>query len=146
MWPPAARWTAPASLACWQTLARAGDLRAADWLARAHRALLAQADAISDATLRQGFLQNIPHHREILAAWAQRNGPAESLAFDGLSVCLGVERRAAQRRPGRPTGRTRRLEVDIRVWGATQLTVVAVGLGQLLSFAIVGCAAVCARV
>jgi hypothetical protein len=37
---------------------------------------MAQADAISrntaDATVRQGFLQNIPHHREIVAAWAKR--------------------------------------------------------------------------
>jgi hypothetical protein len=64
-------------LNCHQALARAGDPRAADWLARAHSALMAQADAISrsttDATLRQGFLQNIPHHREIVAAWAKRD-------------------------------------------------------------------------
>jgi hypothetical protein len=26
--------------------------------------------AIADAALRQGFLQNIPAHREIVAAWA----------------------------------------------------------------------------
>jgi len=43
---------------------------------------MAQADAISrsttDATLREGFLQNIPHHREIVAAWAKRDGARES--------------------------------------------------------------------
>ena len=61
-------------LTCHQTLARAGDPAAADWLARAHTALMAQADAISrpsaDPALRHGFLNNIPHHREIVAAWA----------------------------------------------------------------------------
>ena len=63
-------------LTCHQALARAGDPRAADWLARAHSALMAQSDAITrhspDAALRHGFLQNIPHHREIVAAWDGR--------------------------------------------------------------------------
>jgi tetratricopeptide (TPR) repeat protein len=63
-----------------QALAHAGDPRAADWLSRAHTALMAQADAITrhspDATLRQGFLHNIPHHREIVAAWALRDTAA----------------------------------------------------------------------
>jgi class 3 adenylate cyclase/tetratricopeptide (TPR) repeat protein len=60
-------------LTCHQALARAGDPRAAEWLARAHTALMAQADAIGQsgggAELLQGFLQNIPHHREIVALW-----------------------------------------------------------------------------
>ena len=60
-------------LTCYQALDRSGDPRAADWLARAHAALLAQADTISDATLRQGFLHNLPHHREIVAAWAKHS-------------------------------------------------------------------------
>ena len=63
-------------LNCHQALARAGDPRAADWLARAHTALMTQAEAIGQssggAALRQGFLQNIPHHREIVALWAAR--------------------------------------------------------------------------
>jgi class 3 adenylate cyclase/tetratricopeptide (TPR) repeat protein len=63
-------------LTCHQVLAHAADPRADAWLVRAHGALMAQADAISrntaDATVRQGFLQNIPHHREIVAAWAKR--------------------------------------------------------------------------
>ncbi len=74
-------------LSCHQALARAQDPRAADWLARAHDALTAQADAISrstnDATLRQGFLQNIPHHREIVAAWAKRDVASELPAVPG---------------------------------------------------------------
>ena len=77
-------------LTCHQALARAGDPAAADWLARAHSALMAQADAIgrdssqhgADPALRQGFLSNIPHHREIVAAWARArtDAPAESSA------------------------------------------------------------------
>ncbi|HEY6132752.1 MAG TPA: adenylate/guanylate cyclase domain-containing protein [Rubrivivax sp.] len=69
-------------LCCHQALARAGDPRADAWLARAHSALMAQADAISrnapDAALRQGFLQNIPHHQEIVAARAKRDVASEA--------------------------------------------------------------------
>ncbi len=57
-------------LTCHKGLARAGDSRAADWLVRAHSVLMIQREAITDAALREGFLQNIPHHREIVAAWA----------------------------------------------------------------------------
>ena len=60
-------------LTCHQVLASAGDPRADEWLVRAHGALMAQAEALSDAGLRQGFLQNIPWHREIVAAWAKRD-------------------------------------------------------------------------
>ena len=67
---------------CHQALARAGNPRAADWLARAHTALMAQADAITrhsaDHALRHGFLQNIPFHRDIMAAWSQRGAQSES--------------------------------------------------------------------
>jgi class 3 adenylate cyclase len=63
-------------LSCHLALAAACDPRADAWLVRAHAALMAQADTISrnspDAALRQGFLQNIPQHREIVAAWAGR--------------------------------------------------------------------------
>ena len=59
---------------CHRVLARAGDPRAAEWLARAHAALQARAATIADAELRQGFICNIPVHREIAAAWATRNG------------------------------------------------------------------------
>ena len=63
--------------ACHQTLARAGDPRAAVWLARAHAALMAEAEAISrhspGTQLHQCFLQNIPHHRATVAAWAARD-------------------------------------------------------------------------
>ncbi len=58
-------------LTCHQVLAKAGDARAAGWLRRAHDAMQATADRITDPRLRAGFLQNIPHHREILAAWTR---------------------------------------------------------------------------
>jgi hypothetical protein len=70
--------TSQAALTCHQVLARAGDPRAAEWLARAHTALMAQADAIAQsgggAELLEGFLQNIPHHREIVALWSAHSG------------------------------------------------------------------------
>jgi tetratricopeptide (TPR) repeat protein len=55
-----------------QVLARAQDPRAEAALEEAHAALMVAADAITDATLRQGFLANIPEHREIVTLWAQR--------------------------------------------------------------------------
>ena len=55
-----------------RVLAQAHDPRAAEWLARAHDALQAHAVRLSEAALRHGFLNNIPHHREIVAAWARR--------------------------------------------------------------------------
>jgi class 3 adenylate cyclase/tetratricopeptide (TPR) repeat protein len=67
-------------LTCHRALARASNPRAADWLARAHGALMVQADTITDSALRQGFLRNVPHHREIVAAWAQRGAGGESSA------------------------------------------------------------------
>ena len=68
-------------LTCHQVLALSGDPGAFDWLACAHGKLMADAEAISDPALRQCFLQNIPHHREIVAAWdcwhaARRPPPA----------------------------------------------------------------------
>jgi class 3 adenylate cyclase/tetratricopeptide (TPR) repeat protein len=63
------------SLGCHQALACAGDSRAEAWLMRAHTMLMAQAEAIGlggGAELRQGYLQNIAWHREVVAAWAQR--------------------------------------------------------------------------
>ncbi|MBT9489379.1 MAG: AAA family ATPase [Rubrivivax sp.] len=63
-------------LTCHQALAHAGDARAESWLARAHTALMTQAEAIGDAALRQGFLHDIPPHREIIVAWAQLAGQA----------------------------------------------------------------------
>jgi hypothetical protein len=56
-----------------RVLASAGDPRADDWLARAHASLQLQAATIADAALRRGFLDTVPVHRRIVAAWAARD-------------------------------------------------------------------------
>ena len=56
-------------LICYQMLERARDPRAAEMLATAHRDLQAKAAALSDAALRDSFLNRIPEHRAIVAAW-----------------------------------------------------------------------------
>lgn len=53
-----------------RVLASADDARALSWLQRAHGQLMVTAASIADETLREGFLNNIPDHRAILAAWA----------------------------------------------------------------------------
>ncbi|MEO6744425.1 MAG: hypothetical protein ABIS28_20490, partial [Caldimonas sp.] len=66
---------------CHRVLASAGareDPRADAWLARAHEALQVQAATIQDAAVRQGFLRNIPVHREIVTAWATRDADRRS--------------------------------------------------------------------
>jgi hypothetical protein len=68
-------------LTCWQVLHAAADPRAAAVLAAAHAELQAQAARITDAQARRGFLQQVPHHREIVAAWAA-NAPAPAPAAD----------------------------------------------------------------
>jgi hypothetical protein len=50
---------------------RAQDPRAGVALTEAHRALMHEADAITDATLRRSFLTFIPENREIAALWDQ---------------------------------------------------------------------------
>lgn len=52
----------------YRTLAAVNDAGATDWLTRAHSALMTQAAALSDESLRTGFLQNIPWHAAIAAA------------------------------------------------------------------------------
>ncbi len=56
-------------LGCWQVLDRVGDPRAATLLQDAASTLRAEAAAITDPLLRQGFLEHVPEHRLILAAW-----------------------------------------------------------------------------
>jgi tetratricopeptide (TPR) repeat protein len=57
-------------LSCHKVLAHAGDPRAAEVLATANAELQTRAAAITDSTLRHSFVDNIPEHREIVAAWA----------------------------------------------------------------------------
>jgi class 3 adenylate cyclase len=50
---------------------RARDPRAGAALVEAHRALMHEADAITDAGLRRSFLTHIPENREIARLWEQ---------------------------------------------------------------------------
>ena len=56
-------------LTCCQVLARASDPEAATMLERAHADLQTRAAAISDESVRRGFLSQVPENREIVAAW-----------------------------------------------------------------------------
>ena len=60
-------------LVCHDVLLQAADPRAAELLKRAQGRLTAVAADISDAALREGFLDGVPEHREILRRW--RSGP-----------------------------------------------------------------------
>ncbi|HSQ71362.1 MAG TPA: tetratricopeptide repeat protein, partial [Rubrivivax sp.] len=62
-------------LTCWQVLHAAGDPRTAEVLAAAHAELQAQAARITDPQARRCFLQQVPHHREIVAAWVRSTQP-----------------------------------------------------------------------
>ena len=67
---PDAEYPRRVELHCHLVLASADDPRAQAWLQRAHDNLMVSAATIADAALREGFLNNIPDHRAILAAWA----------------------------------------------------------------------------
>ena len=58
-------------LVCHQALDAAGDARAIEVLAATHAELLARAAKITDPTLRQGFIDNVPSHRELNRLWRQ---------------------------------------------------------------------------
>ncbi len=62
-------------LTCHRALAAADDLRAGDVLRTAHARLLAKAELISDLALRRSYLNQVPEHSAIMAAWAASNGP-----------------------------------------------------------------------
>ena len=49
------------------------DSRAPGVIARAHAELQTLAARIADATTRSRVLNNLPHHREIVAAWQALN-------------------------------------------------------------------------
>lgn len=56
-------------LTAWRALAAAGDARAPGVLKAAHDALQTHAATLSDATLRQSYLERVPPHRDIVRAW-----------------------------------------------------------------------------
>ena len=57
-------------LTCYQVHERFGDARAKALLQSAHTGLQVLAAKLSEATLHKSFLNNIPEHRAIVAAWA----------------------------------------------------------------------------
>ena len=52
-----------------EVLAAAGEAAAADWLARAHAALMSQADLIGDAALRERYLAQHVDAKAVMDAW-----------------------------------------------------------------------------
>jgi predicted ATPase/class 3 adenylate cyclase len=58
-------------LTCFLVLQQVGDDRAQGMLKTAHETLQARAGLITDEITRQRFLEEIPHHREIITAWQQ---------------------------------------------------------------------------
>jgi tetratricopeptide (TPR) repeat protein len=71
------------ALTCYQVLTGTGDARAVHLLEVAHHALQAKAQAVPDAALRHSFLNDIPEHREIVAAWRAQNAGAAGLTTSG---------------------------------------------------------------
>ncbi|HNT54774.1 MAG TPA: tetratricopeptide repeat protein [Anaerolineaceae bacterium] len=65
-----------AALTTWQVLTGLSDPRATDVLQAAGLQLLAQAERI-EPSQRQSFLQNIPHHRLLLATYQQEYGTSQ---------------------------------------------------------------------
>jgi predicted ATPase/class 3 adenylate cyclase len=61
-------------LTCYQTLRANDDPQARDVLATASQLLQARADQLSDVASRRSFLEQVPHHREIVEE--QKDGPS----------------------------------------------------------------------
>lgn len=59
-------------LTCYRVLRAAGDARAAEVLVAAVAELQAQAERIGEPRARRGFLEQVPHHAELMAAWSSR--------------------------------------------------------------------------
>jgi hypothetical protein len=58
-------------LTCYRVLQAAGDSRASAILETAHTLLQEQAAKIPDQPMRRSFLENVPYHRALVAAWAE---------------------------------------------------------------------------
>lgn len=58
-------------LTCYEVLHAAGDPRAVGVLETAYTMLQDQAAKITDDAMHRSFLENVPYHRAIEAAWAE---------------------------------------------------------------------------
>ena len=63
-------------LTCYQVLHAACDPRTDAVLASAHAELTKRAEFITDLSARNSFLHNVPHNRELIAAWSRRMSPS----------------------------------------------------------------------
>ncbi len=63
-------------LTCYQVLHAARDPRTDAVLASAHAELTKRAEFITDLSARNSFLHNVPHNRELIAAWSRRTSPS----------------------------------------------------------------------
>jgi hypothetical protein len=64
-------------LTCYQVLNANYDSRAEIILSIAYNLLKERAAKIGNETGQQMFWENVPYHRELLAAWLERNPEAE---------------------------------------------------------------------
>jgi tetratricopeptide (TPR) repeat protein len=60
-------------LTCHNVLRAVDDPRAAEVLQAAYLLLQERADTIEDEALRRSYLENVPYHREIVAAWEEKH-------------------------------------------------------------------------
>jgi tetratricopeptide (TPR) repeat protein len=67
-------------LTCYRVLRAVGDPRADGTLATAVAELQAQAARIGDLRARRRFLERVPHHRELMAAWERCQDSAAEAA------------------------------------------------------------------
>ena len=61
-------------LTCYHAMRRAGDARAEAVLRSAHDELVRRAALLTDAAMRATFIEQIPEHRAVVAAWQARAG------------------------------------------------------------------------
>jgi hypothetical protein len=59
-------------LVCIQVLQAARDPRAREVLEKSYAELQERADKIKDPEMRQSFLENVPHNRELVKLWEEQ--------------------------------------------------------------------------
>jgi hypothetical protein len=65
---------------CYRVLSANGDPRAGETLDAAYHLLQERAATIEDEDLRRSYLENVPHHREIIALWKTQDRLSASQA------------------------------------------------------------------
>jgi len=57
-------------MACYRVLQASGDPRAGKVLSATYALLQERADMIDDQELQRSYLENVPHHREIVSVYS----------------------------------------------------------------------------